>query len=58
MRHRIVFFLLALLGFFGPGRLDESQAGAPAPGAQTGPGIPPIDRQTAPRTASATFALG
>ena len=29
MRHRIAFFLLALLGVFGTGRTGEAQSGMP-----------------------------
>lgn len=58
MRHRIVLFLLALLGLFGPGRVDEARSGAPAQGTEAGRGLPPIDLEAPARTATATFALG
>jgi hypothetical protein len=58
MKHRIVFFLLALLGVFGPGRVGETQGDAPSGGPAARPSLPPIDQVTAARTATATFALG
>ena len=58
MRHRIAFFLLALLGIFGTGRPGEAQSGDPAVGTAARPPLPEIDRAAAAHTATATFAMG
>jgi hypothetical protein len=58
MRHRIAFFLLALLGVFGTGRTGEAQSAIPVGGPTARPTLPEIDQATAARTATATFALG
>jgi hypothetical protein len=58
MKHRIAFFLLALLGIFGTGRPGEAQSGDPAGGTAARPPLPEIDRATAAHTATATFAMG
>jgi hypothetical protein len=58
MRHRIAFFLLALLGVFGAGRTGEAQSGIPSGEPATRASLPPIDQIAAARTATATFALG
>jgi hypothetical protein len=58
MKHRIAFFLLALLGIFGTARPGEAQSGAPAGGTAARSPLPEIDRASAAHTATATFALG
>jgi hypothetical protein len=58
MRHRIAFFLLALLGVFGTGRTGEAQSGIPVDEPAASPSLPPIDQIAAASTATATFALG
>jgi hypothetical protein len=58
MRHRTVLFILALLGLFGSGRVDDARSDAPAQGSEGRPGLPPIDLEAPARTATATFALG
>ena len=58
MRHRTILFILALLGLFGPGRVDEARSDAPVQGPGAKPGLPPIDLEVPARTATATFALG
>jgi hypothetical protein len=58
MRHRIAFFLLALLGILGAGRPSEAQSGDPSGGTAARPPLPEIDRAAAAHTATATFALG
>jgi hypothetical protein len=58
MRHRIAFFLLALLGIFGTARPGEAQSGDPAGGRAARPPLPEIDGAEAAHTATATFALG
>ncbi len=58
MKHRIAFFLLALLGVFGTGRPGEAQSGGPAGGTVARPPLPEIDQAVAARIATATFALG
>lgn len=58
MRHRTILFVLALLGLFGPGRVDQARSDAPAQGPGARPGPPPIDLEAPARTATATFALG
>jgi len=58
MRHRIAFFLLALLGVFGTGRTGEAQGAIPVGEPSARPSLPPIDQIAAARTATATFALG
>jgi hypothetical protein len=58
MKHRIVFFLLALLGIFANGRPGEAQSGDPAGGTAARPQLPEIDRAAAAHTATATFAMG
>jgi hypothetical protein len=60
MKKRSAFFLLAVLGVLGTGRLaDSKSAGLSSPGLPTSEtGLPPIDAAVPDRLATATFALG
>jgi hypothetical protein len=58
LKHRIAFFLLALLGVFGTGRPGEAQGGAATGATAARPPLPEIDQAVAARTATATFAMG
>jgi hypothetical protein len=60
MKTRWMFFIMALLGVFGTGRLSDAQdSSTPQTGLpSTQKGFPPIDTAVPSKTETATFALG
>ena len=60
MKTRWMFFIMALVGMFGPGRLSDAQdsnsqqTSVPSPKKD----LPPIDTAVPAKTETATFALG
>jgi hypothetical protein len=60
MKTRWMFFIMALLGFFGSGRLGDAQDSSASQAGQraTQKGLPPIDAAVPAKTETATFAMG
>jgi hypothetical protein len=60
MKTRWMFFIMAMLGMFGPGRLSDAQdsnspqTSVPSPQKD----LPPIDAAVPAKTETATFAQG